>query len=167
MKPLRKINQKGIALVTALLISVAIMAMAAGVLYLVTQATSMSGTAKRYATAQEAADGTVDLVRDSVNQIFWGGSIASVIPDTCFTNAVLGAAATCQENFNIPGTTGTYNAQITIARLFSSSLPGGRIEFARAGGGAQSTAIFFRITVQVTGPNNEMAENSILYRFTG
>ncbi|MBI5874448.1 MAG: hypothetical protein HZB81_01130 [Deltaproteobacteria bacterium] len=170
-------NDKGVALIIALLMSVAIMAMVAGVLYFLNQSTSMSGAGKRYATAAEAADGAVNVMKDSINLIMWGESILALPIQTgnCSAQtydlayAVLNNNAACTTTINLLSTAlgGNYTATVTVTRLYSITLPGGRLEFARSAGGVSSTAIFYRITTSVTGPDNSVAENSALYRFTG
>lgn len=168
-------TQKGVALIVALLMSVAIMALAAGVLYFLTQSTTMSGAGKRYATAAEAADGAVNVVKDSINLIMWGEAITAlpIATGNCsegyaLSNAVLNNNTTCSTAINLPSALGgSYTANVTVTRLYSVTLPGGRLEFARSAGGVSSNAIFYRITATVTGPDNSVAENSALYRFTG
>lgn len=163
-------NEKGIALVIALLMSVAIMALAAGVLYFITQATGMSGAGKRYATASEAADGAVNVIKDTINLTMWGEPpAAGLFPGVnCLSTAILTEGSLCTTTITLPGTVGgSYTATITLLRLYSVALPGGRLEFARSAGGLSSTAIFYRINSTVTGPNNTRAENSALYRFAG
>jgi hypothetical protein len=67
-------NENGIALITALLISVAIMALVLGVLYFIMQSTSMSGAGNAVPAA--AADG--QKLKDSINMTMWGEPIANV-----------------------------------------------------------------------------------------
>lgn len=165
-------TQKGVALIVALLMSVAIMALAAGVLYFLTQSTTMSGAGKRYATAAEAADGAVNVVKDSINLIMWGEAITALTGNCsegyALSNAVLNNNTTCSTAIDLPAPLGgSYTANVTVTRLYSVTLPGGRLEFARSAGGVSSNAIFYRITATVTGPDNSVAENSALYRFTG
>ncbi len=175
----RLTGRKGIALVLALLMSLSILALASGVLYFISQSTSMSGAGKRYATAAEAAEGAVDVMKDTVNLTMWGEPQPGVFPGTnCkdqsgntqsynLSFAILNEDTFCQTNINMPGVMGSYTAEVTILRLYTLNLPGGRLEFAKAAGGASSTAIVFRITTKVEGPDNAVAENTVLYRFVG
>lgn len=172
-------NQRGVALLTALLMSLVIMAMVTGTLYFVTQSTKMTGAGKRYATAQDAADGTIDIMRDVINYTIWGGDVskepglAGIIvekdpSDPCLAKAVLiNPGLSCEVEITLPGEIGNFNANVTLRRLFSRALPGGRLEFAQSAGGAPSNAIFFRISTEVKGPGNTTAENSALYRWAG
>ncbi len=60
MKMLR--NEKGIALAMVLVLSVVIIAVMAGLLYMIISGTQISGTQKRYQTALEAGRGGADIV---------------------------------------------------------------------------------------------------------
>jgi hypothetical protein len=164
-------NEQGIALVIALMISLAVMVLIISTLYFVTQSTSMSGAGKRYATASEAADGAVEVMKDAVNLILVGEPVDSLpIADNdppCLLNAVFSDDQSCTTTLTLPGTVGDFNASIVIMRLYSSPIPGGRIEFARAGGGAPTTAIYYRINTIVTGKGGTRAETSALYRYSG
>ncbi|MBI3606801.1 MAG: hypothetical protein HY207_02415 [Nitrospirae bacterium] len=168
-------SERGIALVLALLMSLMIMALAASVLYVVSQSTRLSGATKRYATATEAADGAVQVAKDAINQINWGQNVTATAfaADGCqgqtyeLTAAIITDAAPCIKTLTLPtATIGAFAATVTVERLYASDIPGGRLEFARAAGGAPTKAIFYRITTIVTGPDNASAENAILYRFT-
>lgn len=169
-------NQRGIALVMALMISVAIMAMVFGTLLIINRSTQISGAGRVYNTAEEAADGAVNIMKDAVNLAMWGEPMATVFPSAgaCSSGSVatLDAAAlldgsVCVTSINLPGTMTKYTATVTLERLYSVIPPGARLEFSRAAGGASSALIFFRITTKVVGPNNTTAENSVLYRFAG
>lgn len=162
-------NEWGIALVMALVISLAVMVLIAGTLYFITQSTTMSGAGKRYATAAEAADGAVEVMKDSINLIMVGESVSSLpIVDSippCLLNAVLTENQVCTLIINLPGTVSDFTATVVFERLYSSTMPGGRLEFAR-GGGAPTTGIYYRINTVVTGPGGTRGETSALYRFT-
>lgn len=167
-------RERGIALVLSLLMSLMIMALAASVLFFVSQSTRFSGAGKRYATATEAADGAVQAAKDAINVIQWGqGVAATAFPDTVCQGqayklpvAVVTDATPCTTLLTLPGAVGAFAASVTVERLYVSDIPGGRLEFARAAGGAPTKAIFYRISTLVTGPDNVSAENAVLYRFT-
>ncbi len=174
MSRTRRNREQGIALVMSLLMSLMIAALAAGVLYFVTQSVRMSGAGKRFATAGEAADGAVQAAKDAINQISWGQGIAA----TAFTagvcvaqvydlpEAIITANQPCAKILTLPGAVGAYTATVTVERLYTLQIPGGRLEFASSAGGAPSKGVFYRIITQVVGPDNTSVENSILYRFT-
>ena len=165
-------KNRGIALVSALLVSLAVMLLVMSTLYFVTQATSMSGAGKRYATASEAADGAVEVMKDAVNLIMMGEPVSSLpIQDAsppCLLDSILfDENADCKTTLTMPGTGffDDYKASMTVTRLYTTSLPGSRTEFARAGGGAPTTAVYFRISTVVTGTGSTKAETTALYRY--
>jgi hypothetical protein len=169
-------NNRGVALVMALIISVAIMAMVTGMLYVVNQNTKISGSGKRYTTAEEAADGAINVVKDTVNLALWGDldAVNSLFSGACdndsgssMSSAILSENVPCTKTLTLDSLGGHFEATITAERLYSISMPGSRIEFAKSAGGVPGTAIFFRITSVVTGPKNTRAETSALYRFAG
>lgn len=164
-------TEQGIALVIALMISLAVMILIISTLYFVIQSTSMSGAGKRYATASEAADGAVEVMKDAVNLVLLGEPVDALpISDNdppCLLNAVFSDNLSCTTTLTLPGTVGDFNASIVIMRLYSSPIPGGRIEFARAGGGAPTTAIYYLINTVVTGQGGTRAETTALYRYAG
>ena len=95
-------NEKGIALVTALLLTLIGLAIILAAIYFVTQGTKMSGLQKRYATALEASHGGLEIITQNIIPKTIGGttSLSSlaitdvIIPkvlDTCF-NAKLTTA---------------------------------------------------------------------------
>lgn len=165
-------DENGIALVSALLVSLAIMLLVMSSLYFVTQATNMSGAGKRYSTASEAADGAVEVMKDAVNLILSGEPVSNLpVKDAtppCLIDTILfNENADCTAALTLPGTGffDDYKAWMTVTRLYTISLPGSRTEFARAGGGAPTTAIYFRISTVVTGAGSTRAETTALYRY--
>jgi hypothetical protein len=59
-------NEKGIALVMILILSAIALAIMAGLIYMITTGTQISGLQKRYQTAQEAAQGGVEFVAKEI-----------------------------------------------------------------------------------------------------
>lgn len=166
--------EHGVALVTALIITAVVFMLIMSALYMISSSTVVSGAGKRYATAAEAADGAVEVMKEAIN-LFMYGEPVSALPlqeDTTgdLTTAILqsGAANARTVTLNLPSTTWLqrYTARITVENLYTKSLPGGRIEFGRSAGGAGSTAVYFRIATVVEGPDNTKAETTALYRFT-
>jgi hypothetical protein len=173
MKSIERISDKGIALVTALLISLAVMVLIISTLYFIVHSTSISGAGKRYATASEAADGAVEVMKEAINLMLMGEPVSSLpIVDAstpCLVEAMLNNNISCATTLTLPGTDmfTQYTATITVMRLYSSSLPGSRLEFAKSGSGGPTTAVYFRINTVVTGPAGTRAETTALYRYTG
>lgn len=166
-------TDKGIALVMALVISLAVSLLIMSTVYFIIQSTNMSGAGKRYATASEAADGAVEVMKDAINLILIGEPVSSLpIMDAstpCLVDSILNENASCTTALTLPGEGlfAQYSASITVMRLYSSSLPGSRLEFAKSGNGGPTTAIYFRINTVVTGPGGTRAETTALYRHTG
>ena len=164
--------QKGVALVAALVITLAVTIFITGTLYVVTQSTMMSGAGKRYSTAAEAADGSIEIMKAAVQLIAMGEPVNSLpIVDSkpgCLIEAVVFQENNpCTTTLSLPASDpfSSYSATITITRLYSSQLPGSRLEFPKSGSGPPSTAIYYRINTVVTGAGGTRAETSALYRY--
>ncbi len=72
-------NEKGIALVLALLLSLISLAILSALIYFITQGTEMSGFLKRYRTAGEAAKGGLQLTTNEfIPYLISGGSTSSL-----------------------------------------------------------------------------------------
>jgi len=165
--------ERGIALVLALMMSLAIMAMAAGVLYVVNQSTQISGAGRNYSTASEAADGAVNLVKDIINLTLrvdpdLDNLLAEVVEkdpnNPCMVEAVINndtwnEANPCKVTLDMGN---DFIANVSLTHLYKLGL--GTLEFASSTGTGTSAA-FYKISVQVTGPNNASADSSMLYRF--
>ena len=61
-------SEKGLALATVLVLSLITLAIISALIYMVIQGTTMSGTYKRYGTANEAAVGGAELGADLINE---------------------------------------------------------------------------------------------------
>ncbi len=162
---------KGIALVMTLVVSLAGLAIATGIIYFLIQSIAMSAAGKRYATASEAADGAVEVMKDAVNLVILGEPVSSLpLKDDlgCLSNSILNEEQSCTTTLTLPGDNlfTDWRATINVVRLYSVSIPGSRLEFARAAGGVPTTAVYFRINAVVTGPKNARAETSAFYRYT-
>lgn len=73
-------NENGIALVTALLITLISLAIIMAVVYFVTQGTKVSSLEKRYKTALEASHGGLEVItKDIIPQTIGGTAITSII----------------------------------------------------------------------------------------
>lgn len=164
-------NEKGIALVMALIITLVVFMLIISTMYVTTISTKISGAGKRYASASEAADGAVEVMKDAINLVSYGDPISSLpMTDTSgLANALSNINSPTKVTLNLSGTSlfQTYKAEIVVERLYSKDIPGGRLEFARSAGGSGGTAVFYKISTVVTGPNNSRAETTALYRFVG
>jgi|WetSurMetagenome_2_1015567.scaffolds.fasta_scaffold00013_97 hypothetical protein len=73
-------NEKGIALVTALLLTMVIMAIILAVIYMVIQGTKVSGLQKHYQTARDAAYGGMDVtVKDILPRVIMGTTLSNAL----------------------------------------------------------------------------------------
>jgi hypothetical protein len=83
-------NEKGIALVMILVLSAIALAVMAGLIYMVTTGTQISGMQKRYETAREAAKGGADVTYQLIdargNPNISGINLYIITPSTCVTN---------------------------------------------------------------------------------
>lgn len=164
-------NERGIALIMALIITLVVFLLIMSTIYVTTTSTKISGAGKRYASASEAADGAVEVMKDAINLTAYGEPISSLpLTDTSdLENALSNVNHATQVTLNLSGTSlfQTYTAHIIVERLYSQAIPGGRLEFARSAGGSGGTAVYYRINAVVIGPNNSRAETTALYRFVG
>ncbi len=165
-------RERGVALVMALIVTLVAFLLVVSALYVITNSTTMSGAGKTYATAAEAADGGIEVMKEAINLVMYGSPIntlpfGSAYPVDLVT-ALVSQNAPTSVDINLPGNTfKSYKVKITVERLISKAVPGGRIEFGRSAGGGGSTAVYYRINASATGPNNTKAESSVLYRFVG
>jgi hypothetical protein len=111
-------SQKGIALVMILILSAIALAIMAGLLYMLTAGTQVSGLQKRYATALEAgkggADVTFQLIGARGNPDIPGINFNQTASTTCLTDKLNKSttdwSSTCDNSLSIiPGTTSTYD----------------------------------------------------------
>ena len=80
-------NEKGIALVSVLILSLIALSIIATLVYLVIQGTRFSGFFKRYETAREAGTGgaeiTVDLINNRGKLPYISGIMSTLFPNEC------------------------------------------------------------------------------------
>ena len=80
-------NERGVALVTALLLTTLALAIIAAVLYIVTQGIQVSAASKRYKSALEASHGGMEVfTKDLIPQIFSGTASSQVA--TAFSTSI-------------------------------------------------------------------------------
>lgn len=168
-------SQSGIALVMAMLMSLAIMVLAVGVLYFVNQSSRMSGAGRRYVSASEAADGAIQLVKETINLTMrtditalnaLTGQAYSSADTTCIADAIWDEKLPCQQaTLTLLGALGkqNYTASISLSRLYTATVPGISVQFPPSG--ISSAATFYKITAIVLGPGGAASEVSVLYRF--
>lgn len=173
--PARRKAEKGIALVMALIIALVAFLVVATTLYLVTQSASMSGAGKIYESAEEAGDGSMDVMRNYIREVNKESTLPQVF--TTANGQCQGQSYTlrdvianlvqadCNVSLMLPGVSGAFTSTITVRRLYAKRPPGSRIVFAEIAGPASKVAVFYRIVTRVEGPNNTVAENVAVYRY--
>ena len=85
-------NDKGIALVMVLILSLIALSTMAGLLYMVTSGTQMSGMQKRYKTALEVGKGGKDIAHQVINFKAYESDISSLMTDI---SGVITTSAAC------------------------------------------------------------------------
>lgn len=163
-------TERGIALVLALIITTVVFLLSASTLYVITQGTGISGPV--YKTCWSAADGSVKILVDAIENKFYGQPISAVFTNqnafnTCLDAGVLSGGAACQDTIILPGAMGSYQANVSVTRLFYKIIPGSAGGIEKTKGPKESTVgsgIFFRVVTTVRGPNNTSCENAVVYR---
>lgn len=114
-------NEKGIALVTALLLTLIGLAIILAAVYFVTQGTKGSGFQKRYATALEASNGGVEIITKEIIPKTIGGTPLSALGN--YNNMLSENAPTAAEDscFTVKLTTAT-SSWSTACNVNNSSL---------------------------------------------
>ena len=80
-------NEKGVALVTALMLTLVMLAICMTLLYMVTQSTKSSASQKRYSTAVAASYGGTEILKDVIPRLMSYSSARSAVPTvTGFNN---------------------------------------------------------------------------------
>lgn len=80
-------NEKGVALVTALMLTLVMLAICMTLLYMVTQSTKSSASQKRYMTAVAAGYGGTEIIKDVIPRLMAYSSVRSALPSiTGFNN---------------------------------------------------------------------------------
>lgn len=90
MKPLK--NNKGLALITALMLTLISLTMILALMYIVSQNISASGSQKRYQSSLDAAQGGVDIIsRDIIPRLLRGDAVSDITSqyNTFLTNNAL------------------------------------------------------------------------------
>lgn len=168
-------GQDGIALVMALIITLVAFLVVASTLYLVSRSVTMSGAGKTYATADEAADGTLDLLKEYINavnfaeddlpNIFTSPNCQEGIP---ISQAIISFdISPCTLTLDLPAVVGaSYTANVTLQRMGLGSREGNPIFPEKKVGRGGGVPILYRILVHVENrATGASAENVAVYRF--
>ena len=117
-------DERGIALVTALLLTLIGLAIILAAVYFVMQGTKVSGFQKRYATALEASNGGVEIItKEIIGKTIGGAGLSTLgtygnmllpnVSDGCF-NTKLTTATNSWGACNVGGLTAASNADIIL-----------------------------------------------------
>jgi hypothetical protein len=87
-------NERGIAMVMALVLSLLALTIISALVFFVTQGTSISGFQKRYQTAQEAAKGGIEIFTKEIITETFKGNLTSLI-STYASTISLGSPSSC------------------------------------------------------------------------
>ncbi len=166
MKKISFYSKNGVALVTALVISLVVMVLISGTIYFLVISTGISGAGKRYSTAEEAADGAVQVMEDVINLLMIGDKIENLpISDnsSCLVKSIVAGDIECTVSLILPDTEifKYYHADIAVKRLYSVQSPGSDLDFTKSKG----SSVFYRINTVATGPDGTKAETTVLYRY--
>ena len=166
-------NQRGAAMVLALLVSAAVLAVSVGVMEMSDRSTEISGAGKGYRTVDEAADGSINVIQDTIHYRINGEPMPqNLIVDNldgtgnCFDQAIIVANQACNVRLKLPSTLGGhFTANVQVEKLDSQIKEGGRIEFPPSNTGAGNNLVtFYRISATAVGPKNVRAEKTVFYR---
>jgi len=160
-------GDSGVALLTALIITLVVFMLISSSLYVITSSTNISGAGKRYATASEAADGAVEVMKEAIGLIMQSEPVDTLpLRGTTDLAAVVLVGGSTEVFLDLPaGLFSRYTARITVERLYAKMVPGSRIEFPPQSSTIGSMAVYFRISTAVSGPSNAKAETTALYRY--
>jgi hypothetical protein len=103
-------NNKGIALVTTLVLGLVALTFIGALLYMLTSESGSSGISKRYTTALEAAKGAADYVIS--------GLLAEKLICSSFDGAVQCKCSELDENLSCPDTTGVKVGKVILPAEF-------------------------------------------------
>ena len=144
-------TDRGIALLTALIITLVVFMLIGSTLYVITSSTNISGAGKQYATASEAADGAVEVMKEAIGLIMQSEPADSLpLRGTEDLAAVVLVGGSTEVTLDLPaGLISRYTARITVERLYAKMVPGSRIEFPPQSSTAGSMAVYFRISTAV------------------
>lgn len=148
MKNFMRGKDKGFALLTAIVVMALVIGIGYAVIQLVIKEISISGGTRRYSSAAEAAEGSLEQGYSEIQRY----------------------VAEAQMDSSIHAKLGSYRVNVSISPLFTSYLSGSAIEFAGgyeglgyglSGGGAAS---YFMVESNSRGPRQESVGIEVVYR---
>lgn len=152
-------KESGIALVTALIITVVVLMLISSLTYLFTKGFQTNIINRQFSTVYEAANGGVEYTTGLVNSYLIGSTPSDSAADANFSTVANCTDTTIQSQVSAKTADGSYTITTTIKCLGNKPIPGygGALKFppppALAGGGTGGLAtkyIFYSITSQAT-----------------
>ncbi len=143
-------NQRGFALVTALMFTLISLTIIMGLLYLINQGVQQSGSHKRYRTAMEASYGGAEIMlKEVVPQIFQGYTSSQITSTFSGIGLKIDTSATClQQKLRLP--TSQWSAACSQS-LNPKSAPDFDFSLQAQGASAQPYTVYTKIVDTVTG----------------
>ncbi len=159
-----RLDETGIALVTALMITLIVFLLIGSVWYATMRATRMSSPV--YIDACAASDGAIQATKDAINQASVNEPVSSVFPATfasCIQSNIISMNVPCTGQLILPSTMGDFTATVTLTPIFQKGPALSSKRFPR-NWGQRTSSTFYRIVAFVDGPNNTRCENAVVYR---
>ncbi len=159
-------GERGVALLTALIITLVVFLLVGSVWYATMRATRMSSPI--YADACAAADGAIQLTKDAINQAVVGEPAPSIFTGAfagCLQNNIFTVNSTCTSQLTLAGASSMsdFTANVTLTPIFQGGVRLATKRFPPVPIG-NTNAVFYRIVTVVTGPGNTRCENAVVYR---
>lgn len=143
-------NQKGMALVTALMMTMICLAIVMALFYLVGRGIEISASQKRYRTALEASYGGAEVVlKDVIPLVFQGYSSNSIHTQFSDIDMQFPSGTDClQEKLNLPTSQWSSSCSQTLSPKSSSDIT---FELKAAGVGAAPFTVYSKIVDTIQG----------------
>ena len=169
-------KESGIALVTALVITVVVLMLISSLTYLFTKGFQTNIINRKFSTVYEAANGGVEYTTGLVNAYLSGTTPSDTAADANFSTVANCTDTTTQSVVSAKTADGNYSITTTINCLGNKAIPGygGALKFppppALAGGGAGGSAtkyIFYSIITEAkeaSGTEKNIGKTEAIYR---
>jgi hypothetical protein len=168
-------KESGIALVTALVITVVVLMLISSLTYLFTKGFQTNIINRKFSTVYEAANGGVEYTTGLVNAYLSGTTPSDTAADANFSTVANCTSTATTSVVSAKTADGNYTITTTIQCLGSKPIPGygGALKFpppARAGGGTGGSAtkyIFYSIVTEAkeaSGTEKNIGKTEGIYR---
>ena len=163
-------KESGIALVTALIITLLTLMLIAGINFIIIRGFNSATINREFATAQDAAEGGAEYSTDVIKAIATAGTVpANMGADAATALNVIYYCNAGATNINVKTADGAYtiNAQVTCNKSNPLGEGGGLVFPPPPGRGNAPPSIycFYSIISQATGPENTIGKVEAVYRY--